>query len=410
MPPEQESPEVLQKLIGLSAQLCSTHDLDFLLDRILSDARQLVRAEAGSIFLVEPQGLRFTYVQNEVLDGPGGGRDRYVGSVLPLDDTSLAGYCALSGRTLMIDDVYHLPPEAPYHFNRSFDQATGYRTRSVLVVPLKTSQQKVVGVLQVINARDSAGRVTSFRERDRLMVEFFADNAAIALERSQMTRELILRMIRMAQLRDPKETGEHVSRVGGYAAAIYEAWAARQGIPGDEAARQRDLIKVAAMLHDVGKVAVSDRILKKPGRLSEEEFAALKLHTIAGARLFPYLASELDHYACQIALNHHERWDGSGYPGRVEDIWAEPMRCGPGKKGEEIPLAARVVSVADVYDALISPRVYKDPWPEDKVLRMIREESGRHFDPAMVEAFFDAYDLIRGVTRRYQPKAPEENP
>ena len=402
MPANMEvSPDLLAMLNALSGDLNTTHDLDILLNRILNEACELVQAEAGSVFLLQDDRLQFCYVKNDRLFSDSEHITQYVGEEIPLDKSSLAGFVALTGQTLAIDDVYQIPPEESYSFNRSFDRTSGYRTKSMLVVPLITSRGGVVGVLETINALDGQGEVRPFTENERLWVEFYAHHAAMAVERAQITRELILRMIRIAELRDPTETGVHVNRVGGYAAEIYGGWARARGVAASDVKKRKDLIRVAAMLHDVGKVAVSDTILKKPGRLDRDEFRAMQYHTVAGAKLFPHIRSELDAMARDIALNHHERWDGKGYPGRLDDLSGQWQGPGPGKKGEEIPLEARITGLADVYDALISPRAYKDPWPEDKVLDLIREERGRHFDPQVVDAFFSVYDRIQLVRVRF---------
>lgn len=395
------SPEILAKLTALSGDLSSTHDLDLLLNRIILEARELAQAEAGSIFLLKDDRLRFCYVQNDLLYPGSAPAQQYVGEEMPVDKTSLAGYAAATSETLVIDDVYQIAAGESYTFNKSFDQASGYRTQSVLVVPLITSQGRNVGVLEIINAKDDSNAVRPFSKQERHWVEFYSHHAAMAVERTQLTQELILRMISIAELRDPLETGVHVNRVGGYAAEIYEGWAAAQGVDAAEMKKRKDLIRVASMLHDVGKVAISDAILKKSGRLTPEEFKAMQYHTLAGAKLFENASSELDILARDIAFNHHERWDGKGYPGRLDDVAASWQGPGVPKKGEEIPLEARITCLADVYDALVSPRVYKDPWPEDKVLELIESEKGNQFDPMVVEAFFSVYELIQLVRNRF---------
>jgi len=176
----------------------------------------------------------------------------------------------------------------------------------------------------------------------------------------------------------------------------------------------RDSLRLAAMLHDVGKVAISDVILKKPGRLSEDEYAVMKQHTIHGARLFQNARSEFDEFSAIVALNHHERWDGQGYPGHVDVKTGRPLPGyeakngqAKGKKGEEIPLFGRIVALADVYDALSSKRVYKEAWSEEQVLQEIEKERGKQFDPLIVDCFFERLDEIRAIARRYpdQPAA-----
>ncbi|MBI4799267.1 MAG: HD domain-containing protein [Desulfarculus sp.] len=397
--------DLLDNLMSVTEGLIQVHDVSALLDKILYEARRFTNSDAGSIFLTRGKNLAFSYVHNDtLLTSQESNKYLYQDWEIPVDTSSLCGYVAVTGQPLKIDDAYDLDPTLPFCFNRSFDQASGYRTRSVLAVPLRTSRGGIVGVLQLINAQDPAGQAVPFSLRDQAYVSFFANNAALAVERAIITRELILRTAKMAELRDPKETGPHVNRVGAYAAEIYQSWARRRGLALEEIKRSKDIIRVAAMQHDVGKVAISDAILKKPGKLSDEEFHVIKYHTIYGAQLFSQTTSEVDAAAQAIVLNHHERWDGSGYPGRIPDIFAPNVELGPGLRGEEIPLFARVTALADVYDALISARVYKPAFSEDKVLEIIHQGSGNQFDPEVVEAFLDIYEVIRSIHGRY----PEE--
>jgi len=207
---------------------------------------------------------------------------------------------------------------------------------------------------------------------------------------------MIIKMIKMAEMRDPKETGAHVNRVGSYAIEIYEKWAAKQQIPHEEIEKNRDIFRMAAMLHDVGKIAISDVILKKPGRFETDEYEIMKQHTIYGAQLFQDRQSEFDDAAKEVALTHHEWWNGKGgYPGYVDINTGEPLehyrqvdgRTGT-KSGEDIPIFGRIVALADVYDALCSARAYKEAWTEDKALAILDQSSGTQFDPELVEIFF----------------------
>jgi HD-GYP domain-containing protein (c-di-GMP phosphodiesterase class II) len=240
-------------------------------------------------------------------------------------------------------------------------------------------------------------------------VAYYASNAAVALDRAQLMRSILLHMISMAELRDPSETGSHVNRVGGYSVEIFEAWARKKGLAKEEIERRRDLLRMAAMLHDVGKVAISDTILKKPARLDEDEYRVMKTHTWLGARLFADTFSEWEEASRDVALNHHEKFDGTGYPGHIDPFTGEasPGKTGPDglpvpKRGDEIPLFGRIVALADVYDALASRRSYKEAWSEERVLEVIREESGRHFDPDVVDAFLDVLPSIRAIGSRYE--------
>ena len=212
---------------------------------------------------------------------------------------------------------------------------------------------------------------------------------------------MVLRMVELAELRDPFETGQHAKRVGAYAVELYGAWAGRHAVSPREVQKVSDALRAAAILHDVGKVAVSDAILRKPHELSYDEKVQMRLHTVHGARLFRRTSSFWDYMASEVCLGHHENWDGSGYPGQLEDIFAEKIYLGPGKKGVEIPLSARVVAIADVYDALISERAYKQEWRQEHALRYIRYQSGRKFDPELVAIFITMADLLRAIEQKY---------
>jgi response regulator RpfG family c-di-GMP phosphodiesterase len=223
-----------------------------------------------------------------------------------------------------------------------------------------------------------------------------------------MTRNIIMRMTSMAELRDPTETGAHVNRVAAFSVELYETWARKKEVPVYQIERQKDILRMAAMLHDVGKVAISDLILKKPGQLSPHEFDIMKSHTYIGARLFQNAQSEFDDVAAEVALSHHEKWDGTGYPGHMDPLTGKsvPGFEGPDgnplpKKGEEIPLFGRIVAVADVYDALCFRRSYKDPWDDARIFEEMHRCSGNHFDPEIIEAFFSCSDVLKSISERY---------
>ena len=406
----------LDTLMVLGIELNRIHDLDILLERVLTRARQFVNADAGSIYIREGSRLNFAHSQNATLQRqlPDGEKLIYSTFSVPVDQKSIAGYAAATGKMLSIPDVYQLAPTKSYHFDKKFDEASGYVTRSMLTIPLMSSKKDVLGILQIINAQDQENRIQAFTRTDEKVMLHFAGIASVALERAQMTRAMILRMIRMAEMRDPKETGAHVNRVAGFSIEIYEQWAKRRGIERKEIDKTRDMLHMGAMLHDVGKVATSDLILKKPSPLSFEEYEIMKRHTIHGARLFSNLQSDYDEAAAIVALNHHEKWDGSGYPGHVDPITGKPLpghepRDGgtlPGKKGEEIHLFGRIVAIADVYDALSSKRSYKEPWDEERVLDEMRLSAGKHFDPDIVDAFFSCLDVLKSIANRY-PDEPD---
>ncbi len=210
-----------------------------------------------------------------------------------------------------------------------------------------------------------------YAQRDTLEQSVRARTEALIRSQRQAVRHLSI----AAEYRD-EATGNHIIRMSRMSAHIARAL----GWDEDEC----ELLLNASQMHDVGKIGVSDTILLKPGPLTDEEWVAMQSHTEIGARILADEDSPLMQMAADIAAAHHEKWDGSGYP--------------RGLSGEAIPLAARIATIADVYDALSSVRPYKDAWPRDKALAQIRDGSGTHFDPALVEVFFaeiDALDAIR---------------
>jgi putative two-component system response regulator len=183
------------------------------------------------------------------------------------------------------------------------------------------------------------------------------------LEVAQM--EMLERLASAAELRDD-DTGQHIHRVGQLAGrlALALGWTREQA----------ELLDHAARLHDIGKIGIPDSILRKPGPLTPEEFEQMKSHTVVGARLLAGGQSELIQMAERVALDHHERWDGAGYPNKLA--------------GDAIPLEARIVAVADFFDALTHERPYRAAFPVERTLAMVRSSVGSHFDPRVGEAFF----------------------
>ena len=188
----------------------------------------------------------------------------------------------------------------------------------------------------------------------------------------QTQEEIIIRLFSALESRD-QETGDHVRRIGLMSANIcgYLGWS-QSAI---------DDIQAAAPLHDVGKIGVHDNVLLKPDRLTEEEFKIIQTHTTIGARILADSRNPIIRLAEVIALRHHENWDGSGYP--------------DGLRGKEIPVSARVVAVADVYDALMANRIYRKGLPEEEVLKILHKECARKFDPEIGRLFLDNIDEIR---------------
>ncbi|MFW2439079.1 MAG: HD-GYP domain-containing protein [Arenicellales bacterium] len=190
--------------------------------------------------------------------------------------------------------------------------------------------------------------------------------------------ETLLRLGKAGEYRD-EETGNHVIRMAKYSRLI----AMQLGLHEDE----RETIEMAAPMHDIGKIGVPDQILLKPGRLSVAEFTIIKQHTNIGYEILKDSPSKYLQMGAVIALGHHEKFNGSGYP--------------QGLREDDIPLVARIVAVADVYDALSSKRCYKPAWSHDDVLNTLNEQSGQHFDPRCVQAFISQLEEVQSIQARF---------
>ncbi len=400
----------LKLIIRLDSELNQINDLEMLLEKILFEARKVVQADAGSIYVTVPskeneeipERLAIKYSQNDTIQKtlPPGQKMIYTIFSVPFDEKSISGYAAMKRTLINIPDMYNISPDAPYSFYSTFDRITGYKTVSTMTIPLISTDKRLMGVIQVINSKDKDGNIVAFSADDEILLTHFANNASMVLQRAYTTRMMIMRMIKMSELRDPKETGTHVNRVAGYSVDIYDRWAHIHNVPDEEKEKFRDILRVGSMLHDVGKVAISDTILKKPSRFTPDEFKIMQNHAVFGASLFTSASSPMDKLSQDIALTHHENWDGTGYPGWVDPFTGEAIHKdnngkAVGKKGEEIPLGGRIVAIADVFDALGSKRVYKEPWTEEEVLKEMRKLSGTKFDPELVEIFFEVLPSIK---------------
>ena len=235
---------------------------------------------------------------------------------------------------------------------------------------------------------------------NKAMADFLRDQAAFLkaeVERqTQMVRAVqdatVLAMASLAETRDA-DTGNHIRRTQFYVQALANKLRTHPRFSAFLTDEMIDLLFKTAPLHDIGKVGIPDRILLKPGRFTPEEFEIMKTHTTLGRDAIEHAESALSvpveflKVAKQIAYGHQEKWDGSGYP--------------EGDSGDDIPIPARLMAVADVYDALISRRVYKDGMPHEKAVGIIQEGSGSHFDPDMVEAFLAIQEEFRSIAARY---------
>lgn len=236
--------------------------------------------------------------------------------------------------------------------------------------------------------------------RDRLRRDNAALEAEIArrMHENQVVQDVTIRALaRLAETRD-NETGNHILRTQAYVEALARRASAHPRFAAALDERAVALIAKSAPLHDIGKVGIPDQVLLKPGKLTPEEWAVMKTHAQLGADAIARAVEDthqpVEFLACarQIALHHHERWDGGGYPA--------------GLAGEAIPLPARLMALADVFDALTSPRVYKAAMDHDVARATMAEQRGRHFDPDLLDVFLAGFDEFCALARRYADAGP----
>ena len=373
-----------------------------ILDRILSKAREITRADAGTVFLVENGELVFAYTHNDSLFAAGDAhKHSYINVRLPIKTNSIAGHVATTGQTLNLANVRSLPTDVPYSFNPNVDIATEYFTHSMLTLPLQDRTGKLMGVLQLINSLDqSTSRPCPFTTAMERTINHLAREAANILERSALLRSNVYSLLRMAAVHDPTETGPHAERVGAIAAELFQIWATKQRADPGLIKFEKSRIRLAAMLHDIGKVGISDIILKKNSHLTEEEFCIVRSHTSLGASVLEHCDEDLTSLARDIALHHHQKWNGLGYSGPGNDNRLS---------GRAIPLVARLTSVADVFDALVSPRCYKKAWTIEEALAQLEKDAGEAFDPMIVACLFEMRELLPRIYARF-PDKPMEPP
>ncbi|MDG4812593.1 response regulator [Hydrogenovibrio sp. 3SP14C1] len=216
------------------------------------------------------------------------------------------------------------------------------------------------------------------KEQNRLLEQKVQERTQ-ALEDAH--HEIIYRLGRAAEYRD-NETGNHVKRVSYFSELI----ALKAGLDKKEA----HMIRIASPMHDVGKIGISDTIMMKPGKLSNEEYLEMQRHVEIGGEILEGHDSDVLRTAYEIALTHHEKYDGKGYP--------------KGLSGKDIPVSGRIVAIADVFDALTSERPYKEAWPVEKAVHLIQSEKNKHFDPELVDCFLAVLPEIIKIKKKYSDK------
>ncbi len=320
--------------------------------------------------------------------------DETIDSVCFDDPIKAMEWCQTNEPDLVLLD-YMMPFIDRLEFIERFRIIDGYKEIPIVMVTADTENDVRHRALELgahdflnkpIDKTELLARVRNLLALRHTQLELSDRAAWLAIEIKRATaelmareKEMVLRLSKAAEHRDP-ETGQHLLRMANYSRLI-----ARE-LNLSEA--EQELILEAAPMHDIGKVATPDAVLLKQGKLTDEEFIIMKQHAAVGYSILCDSDSLLLRTAATMALNHHEKFDGTGYPNAL--------------KGDNIPLYGRIVAVADVFDALTSARPYKKAWALDDAVQFLKEQSGKHFDPQCLEAFFRVWDEVLKIHARYQ--------
>ncbi len=359
--------EILELIFVYLAEVSSLRDYDAILEVLAKMGRALTSADRCSIWIVDEERRK---LWTKVAHG--------VDKIEVSCDSGIVGDAVRTGSREIIDDVY-----LDERFNREIDKQTGYKTKSMMVIPMYDYDENIIGAFQVINHRGESERFDS-RDMERLTLAstYAAEtlvSAQLAQEIEETQKEVVFTMGSIGESRS-KETGNHVKRVAEYSKVLALAY----GLDAQEA----ELLKQASPMHDIGKIAIPDSILNKPGRFDENERHIMNTHAELGYNMIKNSERPLLKAASIVAYEHHEKWDGSGYP--------------RGLSGEDIHIYGRITALADVFDALGSDRVYKKAWSDARIFSLIKEERGKHFDPKLVDLFFANLHVIEEIRSTFK--------
>jgi HD-GYP domain-containing protein (c-di-GMP phosphodiesterase class II) len=365
--------DMLAVIFEYTGKIANERNLDDVLLLMANMGREMIVADRCSVWLVDrAKNELYTTVAHGVS-----------GIRIPLN-AGLVGHSINTGEPIFIDDAYQNVEykEVLEKGALAVDKRTGYHSKAMMVVPFRNNDGDIIGAYQAVNKLTEA---ETFTDQDLKYLTLAASYAGKSLESVQLhneieetQREIIFTMGEIGESRS-KETGNHVKRVAEYSYII----ARGLGMDQDEC----DLIKMASPMHDIGKVAIPDAVLKKPGKLDEEEFKIMQSHTTIGYGLLKNSTRKILKTAAILAHEHHEKWNGKGYP--------------QGLKGADIHIYGRITAIADVFDALGSERVYKAAWELDRILNLFKEERGHHFDPRIVDIFMEQLPKIIHVRDNY---------
>lgn len=369
------SSELLHIIFNYISRIANERDIDKLLICLADMGRDLITADRCTVWLADAKNKTlWTRVAH--------GLDRFT---IPLDK-GIAGSVVSAGHSLIINDPY-----SDDRFDKEVDKKTGYFTRSILALPIMNSEGAIIGVYQAINKLTNKNRFTAKDQERLLLAASYTGKqleAAMLREEIELTqKEIIFTLAETGEMRS-KETGNHVKRVSEFCRII----ATKSGLDDN----QIELLRNASPLHDIGKIAIPDAILLKAGALTDSDREIMKSHTTLGYEMLKHSERRLIKAAASIAYEHHEKWNGKGYP--------------RGLRGNEISLFGRIAAIADVFDALACERVYKKAWPVQKIVTLFQEESGEQFDPDLVPVFLDNIDEMVDIKDKLKDTLPDSSP
>ncbi len=359
--------EILELIFVYLAEVSSLREYDEIIDVLARMGRALTSADRCSIWVVSDNKKTIWTKVAQGMDA----------ITLPMN-SGIVGNTIVTGERVIIDDVY-----SDERFNQEVDKQTGYKTKSMMVIPMYDYNDNIIGAFQVINHQGERDIFDS-RDMERLtLASTYAAETLISAKLSQeideTQQEVVFTMGSIGESRS-KETGNHVIRVAEYSKLLALAY----GISLEDA----ELLKQASPMHDIGKIAIPDNILKKPGRFDENERYIMNTHAELGYHMIKNSQRPLLQAAAIVAYQHHEKWDGSGYPN--------------GLSAEDIHIYARITALADVFDALGSDRVYKKAWSDEKIFTLLKEERGKHFEPKLVDLFFENLGELLKIRETFQ--------
>ncbi len=348
-------------LVKIGQAVAAEKNIDSLIKTIAEETKIALNADRCTVFLYDKDS-------NELYSKVATGLDDFKELRIPAD-SGLAGHVVKTGETINIKDAYN-----DKRFNKDVDKKTGYRTKTILCMPIKNFNQEIIGVFQVLNKFDE-----TFTIDDEDLLIAIASSAGISLENAQLFEEqrklieeqkiifdsFIETLASSIDARD-KITSGHSTRVKMYSALIAKEFGMEKN--------DMSILEKAAALHDIGKIGIRDSVLQKEGKLTPEEYEHIQEHVEITHNILAKIHMSDDfEQITDIACSHHEKFDGTGYY--------------RGLKGEEIPFGGRILAVSDVFDAITSKRHYRDKMPIEKVIDIIMNGSGSHFDPLVVEKF-----------------------